>query len=376
MATLLTLLLLTLPPTPPAATAPPTATSSVAAPVAGLLPVDDRFLLRTGLLSLPPTATEALADGTWAMTATVHRANSFAKSPDVLAVLESRPSRIPTRDVHRLRTKRQSPGPTRFLVDGELSELELNVRRGLGRGFELGIDLRLLEAGGGAYDSAIEGFHETFGFGQAGREGLLRDDYGIYLETEEAVIEAAARPSGLADLRLALHWSSPTPAGAWDVAVRGMVELPTGDRDALFSNGSLDLGAQLLASRRLGRGRLHLAAAAVMVGAWDDMGLDRQLLLAGTAGYERPLRQRSSFLVQLHAGQSPFSDLQLAGLGEDVFLVTLGLKRRLRSGTEVFFALTENALHYENSADIALHLGLTTGLASVRSGRGARLAAR
>src|SRR5262245_37067927 len=88
--------------------------------------------------SLPAEAAVTSAPGALSWGVGVLWANSFAWTQDVPG---------------------ETPGERAVLVDGETATLELEARRGLRPGLELGLRLALHSRGGGVLDGFIDGLH-------------------------------------------------------------------------------------------------------------------------------------------------------------------------------------------------------------------------
>lgn len=140
-------------------------------------------------------------------------------------------------------------------LDGESQRLALRYRAGIapvfGRALEWSLEVPLLFTGGGLLDSPIESWHDTFGLPNANRDEVPQDRYRIrYVRDGATLVDLDQAESGLADVRLGLG-----VAVTEKLTLRGLVQLPTGDKDQLTGGhlgGALwlDYTLPLSASRR------------------------------------------------------------------------------------------------------------------------------
>ncbi len=333
-------------------------------PEPGPLRLSDGFLLAP-YLPFEAVPSEPLPAGRWRLRLELSTANTFIRSGSVQVGLEIREGRQPVdRAFFKQVEEIAVPGERLFLVDGETRRGALRARRGLGQGFELEVTLPWAQLGGGRLDSAVEGFHDLTGLDQDGRQSVLHDGFLIFLQSAggETFLE---RPpgSGLADAVVSVrrHWrAADRPHWRWGAA--GSLKLPTGDRDRLLGTGSVDGELQLDVSRCRGRTCYHGAVGVARLGSWDLLGLPAQWRLAALAGFERRLGALSALNLQMTFGESPLGGLGVSDLAADVYQLSAGWKRWLGGGRELFVAVTENVIHFENGADLALHLGIEQGL--------------
>lgn len=136
-----------------------------------------------------------------------------------------------------------------FSMDGELLRVGPKLRFGLGGGGEVGIEVPFAHAAGGFLDDFVIDYHDWFGFPDQGRDDAPRDAFGV---------EATARgrrvyhldAGGIELLDVPLHYTHELLSAGRDrfgLAVRGGVELPTGDQGRGYGNGGVDVAFGLLA---------------------------------------------------------------------------------------------------------------------------------
>lgn len=329
----------------------------------GPLRVRDQFLPGLGYLAFDPVAADILDDGAWQVDAVFTISNTFAHSDAVDRLLESR-SRREAVSLEALRTlSTDGADNTAFYLDGEHARWALALRRGIGHGLQVEFVLPVIHFGGGRLDSAIEGFHDAFSFGQAGRLGVHRNAFTAYLrsprrETYVTVAPGTTLGDAVVGVRSDL-WHGQSDSGI-ELALEFLAKLPTGDIHALTSSGSTDVGVQMIGTRYFRNGCLHFSVGTARLGPHRLLGLDAQTLLSGMLAWEFGLGAHTTALLQATISQSPFEALRSQEIRKVSTQLTVGVKRSI--GPNVLFAgLTENLANFNNSADIGLHIGVTRG---------------
>jgi hypothetical protein len=325
----------------------------------GPLRIRDQFLLGMGFLAFDPVSADVLAAGAWQVDAVSTVTNTFAHSPAVEDALDAR-SRQPL-GREELRDLAGRNGGAIFHADGELYRFAIAARRGIGRGRQLEIVVPVLSFQGGSLDGTIESFHDTFGFGQAGRIGQPRGAVQAFVATGGRELYAEDLPDlALGDVVVGVKQRLRSTLRGTELAVEGLVKLPSGDSGRLTGTGSVDVGAQLLATRYFKRSCVHAAVGVLALGGWDELGIGSQTALSGMAAWEIGFGPTRTLLLQGTVSQTPFRDLGLDELSAVSTQLTIGAKQVVRGGRVLFVGVTENVVSFDNTADIGLHLGLTS----------------
>lgn len=147
-------------------------------------------------------------------------------------------------------------GAQRTVIDGETHRLELDLRRGLDNGWEIGATIPALRHSGGFLDRPIEEWHNVFGLPDGNRDRLPRnrllfsqrssDGSGFVLDSDGG---------GIGDIQLSV--SRQLGDG---LALRTALKLPTGDSARFTGSGAGALSTSLHASGRF-RTSLHWHAS-------------------------------------------------------------------------------------------------------------------
>ncbi len=331
----------------------------------GPLRIRDQFLPGLGYLGFDPVSADILAAREWQVDLVLTASNTFAHSLEIERALESRAGREPL-GLDELRAiDSDRPGGGLFYLDGEHARWALAARRGIGRGLQVELVLPVLHFGGGFLDSTIEGFHDSFSLGQAGRLGVPRDTFTAYLRAGEREIYLDSSPGtalgdAIVGLRYDLRRVRPDPS--FQLALEALAKLPTGDVERLSSSGSTDFGVQLLGTRYFRGSCLHVALGAAYLGRHDLLGLDAQTIVSGMLAWEIALGSKTTGLIQATVSESPFEELRSNDIDPASTQLTAGVKRAIGSNV-LFLGVTENLANYNNSADIGLHFGVTRSFA-------------
>jgi hypothetical protein len=223
------------------------------------------------------------------------------------------------------------------LLDGETARLRFAHRRGLGGGWDAGLELAWLDRGGGFLDGWIRDWHEAFDLPSGERELTQDDRYRFRYERNGTVLLDETRGgSGFGDAQLTLgrRWSRNT-------SVRAMAKLPLGDEDSMEGGTA---GAALWLERNVADlpsgWRGYVAAG----GAWSERGAalaamqNREVAFAG-AGLLAPLTPNVGLTFQLQFHGRLYDGSDLTPLRRPGMPLTIGLRVRTsaRSGFELGF---------------------------------------
>ncbi len=251
-----------------------------------------------------------------------------------------------------------------IVLDGESLCLTIAARYGIGRNLELGIDVPMWVAGGGFLDGFIEGYHSTFGFPNGGRElaprnRLLYD----YRKDGQTLLHLERSGQGLGDIRFTGGWQvySSTDQNR-QVALRAALKLPTGDTDALFGSGSVDLALWLMGGtdHHFALGKLSLFGAGGLMGLTRGKVLpdqQRSLVGFGTLGLGFQPTGWLELKIQTNAHTSFYSDSDLTQINAPSAQLTMGGALHFSPQTSLAIGVTEDVV-VGASPDVVFHLSL------------------
>ncbi len=308
----------------------------------GPFALHDEHLLAQARLTLAPVAARTLAAGRSDVRIGVRWSNTFAWSQDVPG---------------------ETPRTRRYLLDGEVLTADVELRRGLRDGLDVGLRLPVQWRGGGALDGFIDGFHRAFrfaGVGDGERPSFRRDAWRVLGRTRTGAAFAWSDEGvGLGNLDLEARARLGRGRGRAGHAALLRAALPTGTPP--FDGNGWSLGAQLVTTRACGtRAVLHAGAGLTYGGSRRVRGVGYTRLRAQAfATLERRLGARASLLLGSELASRLVRDVDgFAGLHSTVHA---GVWVDMGKRTGLALALVENVAAQAATADLTLHAGLSFG---------------
>jgi hypothetical protein len=210
-------------------------------------------------------------------------------------------------------------------LDLELAEFNFTYKKNLPGRIELGLEVPLLGFSAGVLDQPLESYHSAFGFPDYGRSRFPKNEFHYQLFRKgKLLVEGESGKVGLGDLRLT--GKKEFSFGETVLAVKADLELPTGDANTGFGNGSLDWGLSLIGERKLGQAfKLTGALGLVLPGdlkARETIGL-QTYYYAGAAG-EWALWKNLEVLGQFLVQTSPYPETGISAIDQTGVILTLG----------------------------------------------------
>lgn len=256
----------------------------------------------------------------------------------------------------------------RYVIDGELRQLQAVARLGLFDRIELGLVLPYEWRGGGVMDGFIEDFHDAFGIGEMERDQRPRDRYLVAgVERDGSTFQHDHRGYGLSDLVVEARGQLHDGAGILPAAtVTTRLRLPTGRRKFELSDG-VDATLQLDVSERFGPVIVYVSAAYTyhakarvdglevhrhrgMLGAGFEVELGPYVSLVAHAWTETPretaLWEDARTQPPGASGEPPYGNL--------VSYVAFGFKLEPVDGLLIELGGLENIVDPEVTADFGL----------------------
>ncbi len=255
---------------------------------------------------------------------------------------------------------KDKPGGEEIVLDGESTRIALDIRYGVARRLELGIQIPYFTVNGGFLDSFVEGFHDTIGGKQELRTLEPRNRLLYYYEKDGKVLfHNTDSLQGLGDVRLMGGWQLyEKPSGA--AALRASLKFPTGQR--FLGSGSSDLALWVTAAK-------YFEPKSSQIAVFGGAGL-----LGMTEGNLLPDQQRPLvWFGNIGAGWSPLSwlvlkmqidghtpfykDTDLRPLGANAALLTFGATVAFSKQTNLEIGLTED-IENDTGPDVVFHFAL------------------
>lgn len=258
-----------------------------------------------------------------------------------------------------------------IVLDGESYYVDTRFRYGLGERWEIGLDLPYVAHRAGLLDNIIEGWHETFGLDNSEREGPSNHLQLTYRRGGAVIADLRDGGGGLGDVRLT---GAVRLLGSADertaVAMRGVVELPTGNEAELRGSGGTDVALGLEASHRFDwRGRsvdLYGQAGALAPGKAELLAdQQKDVVPYGAMGAMWRWRPNIDLRAQL-AVQGEYVDSRLNAIGGSTVTLAVGGALWLpQLGIEIDLALVEDMIS-DATPDFGLYLAIRRATATQR----------
>jgi len=254
----------------------------------------------------------------------------------------------------------------KFKVDGEWGSIDVRLAYALNTKLEIGMNLPYSTRHGGFMDNSIEGFHDTFGFDNKGREHEPRDATSIEFYDDEGntKFKAEGDSSGINDIPLFLVWhvsrGSETKPG---IIIKPYVTIPAGDEDQLEGTGEPVYGISLMLAKRLGKSSHHVYAEADYSysnkDTWDGFDVNENIF-GGSLIWEYRWSSKTSVIAQYNVVSGIAKDYD--EWTKDSHHVNVGLKKQISKNTTAEFSIQENMFHYNIGSDFGINAAVSTKL--------------
>lgn len=247
-------------------------------------------------------------------------------------------------------------------MDMELVRTAFKTNYGLFKNMTLGMELPFLSFSGGFLDSFIQGYHNAFGFPNAGRQNVdngrfsyqLFEDGVSFYQTDQAVFR-------LGDVVLSqklkvIDERKKIPA----VALKTSLKIPTGSLTQGTGSHRPDFGLSLLFEKS--HKRLHGFTQIGFLALGGDSRL-RPILTKGGAFFSQALEfnlfEHLSLVSQIDFVSSLFKNTDITELNQEVFDLTFGFTGEVETKKyfkKIFYkaSFTEDPLSRGPSIDFTL----------------------
>ena len=321
-----------------------------------------RDLTPFGLLRLDmlPARTADPKAGNWTFEVQYAYQNTFVMSDNVAAYLESRGvGREPLRPEDAAAIL-AFPDDA-YYVDGEVGLADLILQRRLNEYWSAYLTVPYIRYGRGVFDHVIESFHDTFGYGQMGRDLVARNQFQFVYRVGDARIAQLTRETdaGFGDPVIGVRYSFPEPRFGWDIVAEAAAKIALGGERLLLSTGRDDYGLQITLQRRFrktGRHAVYVSGSGVYYAGGGPVGDEPDVIPTGILGYGYGLTRSTSVILQGYASKSVVHDSTIGELTDDKYEYSLGLQTRTKN-VLLSLAFTENVSNLQNTPDIGVQIG-------------------
>lgn len=247
-----------------------------------------------------------------------------------------------------------------LMLDGETHRAGITLRYGTASG-EWGIAIPYVRHSAGFLDSLVEGWHETFGLPQSGRDQAPEDRLQfLYRRDGETRVGLESATGGVGDVRLFGAWPL-APEQPVALAVRASLKLPTGEARHLHGSGAPDLALWLAAGCRdcAGAWGWNASAGVLVLGNGDVLPeLQRSVALFGGAGLGWRILPRIVLKSELRGHTSLYRDSGIRALDRSALQLILGGSWHIAPDAMLDLAVTED-VRVETVPDVGFLLGVS-----------------
>ncbi|MCG7960203.1 MAG: DUF3187 family protein [Candidatus Thiodiazotropha taylori] len=232
-------------------------------------------------------------------------------------------------------------------LDGETYRLALTWQRGIGSGWQVGIEVPYLSHRGGGLDSLIENWHDLFGFSNSDRDDWPQNQLRyLYIRDGVTEVNIQQEVSGIGDIILQLSREVIVADQEMKASMHMGLKLPTGDEDSLLGSGAPDLSIWFTGSDRQlmpgwpfgGYGHVGV----LMMGKAEVLEEDqREFVMFGTLGINWRAYEWLDLKAQVDA-HTPFYHSKSDQLGGSAVMLTFGGTIPLEGGDHIDLSLGEN----------------------------------
>jgi len=251
-----------------------------------------------------------------------------------------------------------------YRIDGEIHETVFRGAYGVTERLEVMAEIPVRHIGGGILDALSEGFHDTFGYTQAGRDKYPRNQFAveIYLPEKDTTFTLGSSATGwqVGNLILSTTYALIKNRNSkFHAVITGNIKLPTATTKQLFGSQKIDLGLTLGLGYSISPLHLYYNAGFLYYGDKEIMGLElRQWHMSTLIAFEyhRPGSSHSwIFQGLVESGVAKYYN----EFDKRTFEIVLGYKHYYKSGWTFGVGILENIFYYDNSPDVAFHFELT-----------------
>ncbi len=212
-------------------------------------------------------------------------------------------------------------------MDMELERTVLRFSYGITHHFEVGLELPFLSFSGGFLDSFVQGFHNTFGFPNGGRNLVSNGRFSYRVTRDGATLyQVRSSPFQPSDLVLTQKLSIlDETIGVPAMTARTSIKLPTGSTSDGTGSGRPDFGFSLLAEKSYKRLHSYSQIGFLVLGGDEKLSpILRKGASLFSQAFEFNLLEHLSFVGQVDVVSSIFKHSTIAEVSEAAVDLTFG----------------------------------------------------
>lgn len=227
-------------------------------------------------------------------------------------------------------------------LDMEITELNIRYKKDIKGLFELGVDVPILILSDGFMDGFLNTYHSIFGFDDYGRPNRPLNSFLYEIRRNGVLLVEGREGAGLGDIRLAIKKPLLLSDGL-NISIKGDMEIPSGDAEGGFGNGSIDAGVSIILDKKISEKVMtYWNIGAVFPG--DLTALDRinfKNFFYGGAAVEALAGKGFSLIVQFEGHRSIYPETDLEAVDTCACLLAFGGRYYTKKGN-LEFSITED----------------------------------
>lgn len=254
----------------------------------------------------------------------------------------------------------QSGTNDELLIDIETAQLNLIYDYSFKNQWMLRFQLPFIQHSGGVLDSAIDGYHQAFGFPEGLRPGFPQDQINInYSRDNIEQININSQQQSIGDISIQLAWQADNSLDS-ATSYWLSLKLPSGDASKLTGSGGSDISAWLSSDYRLNETRWLYGQAGLLYMSDSNVlrAIQKNWAAFASAGIKFEPWQKIQLKAQLDM-HSAFYDSNIEFLG-DVVQLTFGGSYIINRKHQIDFAIVED-IQNEASPDVSFNISWWVG---------------
>ncbi len=321
----------------------------------GLMRVRDMTPFGISRLDMLPAHSVEVPRRTWAIEANMSYQNTWARSRNVRRYLSERGiqrGQIGEREIAEIVAL---PGEA-YLVDAEIGLIDLTLHYRASERFSFYATIPYFIFSNGFLDATIEGFHNTIGIENAGRNYAQRNRFVAVVDLREhsLILDAPPRDE-FGDPVFGVRYNFGLRNQGTTLVVEAAAKLVLQNSQRLVSTGRNDFGVQVSLQQFFDRNALYLTLAEVYFASPERGFADSLWLPTIIGGWETKLTRHVNLITQLYLSKSNIQKTALDELSAPKIQATAGLQWIYRKNA-LRFGITENIANYDNTPDIGVNL--------------------
>jgi hypothetical protein len=219
-------------------------------------------------------------------------------------------------------------GTTQLNLDMEIWRTAITYQYGVSDQVDLKIELPFISNMGGFLDAFIQGYHQTLGVPNAGRDKVANGEFRFFLSQDgTTLVDDNNIAWGLSDTILRAKFMLPTTLNLpFTLALAPYMKLPTGKVTRGLSSGHVDFGGAVLLEKHLWRFHFVTQGGFVILTGHDRLeSILRNAFFQFGQSVEFQLADGLSLITQLSGNTSTFKNVDTQLLKQSALDLNVGL---------------------------------------------------